>query len=178
MTRSSSGWVFMTNIFWRFKNMDHQQLSNAISTMFLRCLVMFLHFETYAFPNPQKTPPYVGNPGLNLTSCLIYYILTQQKIWHVVFIFCSWMTNISAPVKLFEVLQTVSCPSNHISSKSQWVTNPWMIWKNFDGDSLSQYWFIEERNLLAFYTGKTYISNYIVFPTVKKGRDFTMKVSH
>ena len=43
----------MTNIFLGFESMDHQ-LSNALSTMFLRHLVMFLHFETYAFANPQK----------------------------------------------------------------------------------------------------------------------------
>ena len=35
------------------ESMDHQ-LSNALSTMFLRHLVMFLHFETYALANPQK----------------------------------------------------------------------------------------------------------------------------
>ena len=43
----------MTNIFSKFKNMN-DQLSNAPSTMFLRCLVMFLHFDTYAFENAQK----------------------------------------------------------------------------------------------------------------------------
>ena len=30
------------------------QLSNALSTMFLRHLVMFAHFETYALKNRQK----------------------------------------------------------------------------------------------------------------------------
>ena len=30
------------------------QLSNALSTMFLRRLDIFLHFETYVFQNPQK----------------------------------------------------------------------------------------------------------------------------
>ena len=44
----------MTNIFSKFKNMNHQ-LSNALSTMFLRCLVMFLHFDTYAFESAQKS---------------------------------------------------------------------------------------------------------------------------
>ena len=33
--------------------MDHQ-LSNALSTMFLRRLVKFLHFDTYVLQNPQK----------------------------------------------------------------------------------------------------------------------------
>ena len=33
--------------------MNHQ-LSNTPSTMFLRCLVMFLHFDTYAFESAQK----------------------------------------------------------------------------------------------------------------------------
>ena len=53
ITRSSSGWVLMTNIFSELKNMNHQ-FSNALSTMFLRCLVMFLHFDTYAFESAQK----------------------------------------------------------------------------------------------------------------------------
>ena len=43
----------MTNIFLGSESMDHQLL-NALSTMFLRHLVMFLHFETYALANPQK----------------------------------------------------------------------------------------------------------------------------
>ena len=43
----------MTNIFSKFKNMN-DQLSNVPSIMFLRCLVMFLHFDTYAFENAQK----------------------------------------------------------------------------------------------------------------------------
>ena len=43
----------MTNIFSKFKNMNNQ-LYNAPSTMFLRCLVMFLHFDTYAFESAQK----------------------------------------------------------------------------------------------------------------------------
>ena len=43
----------MTNILLGSESMDHQLL-NALSTMFLRHLVMFLHFETYAFSNPQK----------------------------------------------------------------------------------------------------------------------------
>eukprot|EP00493_Phyllostaurus_siculus_P024131 UN24468 len=33
--------------------MDHQ-LSNALSTIFLRRLDIFLHFETYAFEDPQN----------------------------------------------------------------------------------------------------------------------------
>ena len=44
----------MTDIFLGSKSMDHQ-LSNALAIMFLRHLVMFLHFETYALANPQKT---------------------------------------------------------------------------------------------------------------------------
>ena len=43
----------MTNIFLGSESMEHQ-LSNALSTMFLRHLVTFLHFEIYAFSNPQK----------------------------------------------------------------------------------------------------------------------------
>ena len=43
----------MANIFSEFKNMNHQ-LSNAPSTMFLRRLVMFLHFDAYAFESAQK----------------------------------------------------------------------------------------------------------------------------
>ena len=43
----------MTNIFLESKNMDHQ-LSNALSTMFLRRLDIFLRFETYVFENSQK----------------------------------------------------------------------------------------------------------------------------
>ena len=35
------------------ESMDHQ-LSNALSTMFLRHLVMFLHFDAYAFESAQK----------------------------------------------------------------------------------------------------------------------------
>ena len=44
----------MTDIFLVFKNMDHQ-LSNALSTVFLRRLVILLNFETDVFENPQKT---------------------------------------------------------------------------------------------------------------------------
>ena len=43
----------MTNICLRSENIDHQ-LSNALSTMFLRRLDIFLHFETYVFQNPQN----------------------------------------------------------------------------------------------------------------------------
>ena len=43
----------MTNIFLGSKSMD-QELSNAPPTMFLRHLVMFLHFEIYVLVNPQK----------------------------------------------------------------------------------------------------------------------------
>ena len=43
----------MTNIFSELKNMNHQ-LSNALSTIVLRRLDIFLHFETYAFENSQK----------------------------------------------------------------------------------------------------------------------------
>ena len=53
-TCSSSGWVLMINMVLGSKSMD-PQLSNALSTMLLRHLVMFLHFETYALANPQKT---------------------------------------------------------------------------------------------------------------------------
>ncbi len=60
----------MTNIFLGSESMEHQ-LSNALSTMFLRHLVMFLHFETYALANPQKRD-YREDQDFNLTSCLIY----------------------------------------------------------------------------------------------------------
>ena len=43
----------MANIFSEFKNMNHL-LSNALSTMLLRRLDIFLHFGTYVFQNPQK----------------------------------------------------------------------------------------------------------------------------
>ncbi len=43
----------MTNIFSELKNMNHQ-LSNALSTMFLRRLDIFLHSDTHVLQNPQK----------------------------------------------------------------------------------------------------------------------------
>jgi len=43
----------MINIFSELKKVNYQ-LSNALSTMFLRRLDIFLHFETYVFQNPQK----------------------------------------------------------------------------------------------------------------------------
>ena len=43
----------MTNIFSELKNMNHQ-LSNALSSMILRRLVIFLHFDTHAFESAQK----------------------------------------------------------------------------------------------------------------------------
>ena len=52
-TCSSWVWVLMTDIFSELKNMNHQ-LSNALSTMLIRRLHIFLHFETYVFENPQK----------------------------------------------------------------------------------------------------------------------------
>ena len=52
-TCSSSGWVIMTNIFSELKNMNHQ-FSNALSTILIRRLAMFLHFDTYAFESAQK----------------------------------------------------------------------------------------------------------------------------
>ena len=42
----SSGWDLMTNIFSKFKNMNHQILK-ALS-------IIFPHFDTYAFENAQK----------------------------------------------------------------------------------------------------------------------------
>ena len=80
-TCSSSGWVLMTNIFLGFKNMDHQ-LSNALSTMFLRRLVMFLHFETYAFVNSQKRPPFweIRVSTWLLASC-IFVPFKQFDLW-------------------------------------------------------------------------------------------------
>ena len=43
----------MTNIFSELKNMNHQ-LSNALSTIFLRSLDNFLHFDTHDFEGAQK----------------------------------------------------------------------------------------------------------------------------
>ena len=43
----------MINIFSELKKVNYQ-LSNALSTMLLRRLDIFLHFETYVFQNPQK----------------------------------------------------------------------------------------------------------------------------
>ena len=43
----------MINIFSELKKVNYQ-LSNALSTMFLRRLDIFLHFETYVFQNPQN----------------------------------------------------------------------------------------------------------------------------
>ena len=54
----------MTKVFLGSESMEHQ-LSNALSTMFLRHLVMFLHFETYALANPQK-PALSGGSGVEL----------------------------------------------------------------------------------------------------------------
>ena len=49
------------------ESMNHQ-FSNALSTIFLRRLDIFSHFETYLL----KKRHYVPFPGLNLTSCLAY----------------------------------------------------------------------------------------------------------
>ena len=46
------------------ESMDHQ-LSNALSTMFLRHLVMFVHFEIYALANAQKDG-FSGKSGCQL----------------------------------------------------------------------------------------------------------------
>ena len=43
----------MINIFSELKKVNYQ-LSNALSTMFLRRLDIFLRFDTYVFENPQK----------------------------------------------------------------------------------------------------------------------------
>ena len=52
-TCSSWVWVLMTNIFSELKNMNHQ-LSNALSTMFLRRLDIFVHSDTHVLQNPQN----------------------------------------------------------------------------------------------------------------------------
>ena len=44
---------FYDKYFLRRESMDHR-LSNALSTVFLRRLDIFLHFETYMFENPHK----------------------------------------------------------------------------------------------------------------------------
>ena len=51
--------------------MDYQ-LSNALSTMSLRHLFMFLHFETYAFANPQKAG-FCRKSGVELDFLLHIY---------------------------------------------------------------------------------------------------------
>ena len=64
---------FMTNNFLGSESMDHQLL-NALSTMFLRHLVMFLHFETYALANPQKAV-LSGNSGPQLDFLPQLYLI-------------------------------------------------------------------------------------------------------
>ena len=54
----------MINIFLELKNMNHH-LSNALSTMFLRRLDIFLHFEAYVFEDAQKA-----------ASCTLSYMST------------------------------------------------------------------------------------------------------
>ena len=54
-TCSSWVWVLMTDIFSELKNMNHQ-LSNALSTMFLRRLDIFVHSDTHVLQNPQNPP--------------------------------------------------------------------------------------------------------------------------
>ena len=63
----------MTHILLEFKNMDHQ-LSNALSTMFLRRLVMFLRFKTYMCSKILKKHHLMIFTYTNLASCLKYIV--------------------------------------------------------------------------------------------------------
>ena len=68
----------MTNIFLESESMDHQ-LSNALSTVSLRHLVMFRHFETYALENPQK-PVLSGKSGVELDFLPHIYMRQEVKL--------------------------------------------------------------------------------------------------
>ena len=59
--------------------MDHQ-LSNALSTMFLRRLVMFLHFETYVFENPQNPLSTDFHIYMRKEVKLVYRFVTGSRI--------------------------------------------------------------------------------------------------
>ena len=68
----------MTYIFFsKFKNMN-DQLPNALSTMFLRRLVIFLHFETYALENLQKLLT-IPDPGGQLSFLPHIYMRQEAK---------------------------------------------------------------------------------------------------
>ena len=95
----------MTNIFLGSESMEHQ-LSNALSTMFLRHLVLFLHFETYALPNRQKKAFSGGSwPQLDfLPHIYICHIIVSkflkdcnERFQTLFFMFCSilvfWKRN-------------------------------------------------------------------------------------
>ena len=58
----------MINIFSELKKVNYQ-LSNALSTMFLRRLDIFLRFDTYVFENPQKA-----------ASCTLSYMRQEVKL--------------------------------------------------------------------------------------------------
>ena len=70
----------MINIFSELKKVKYQ-LSNALSTMFLRRLDIFLHFETYVFQNPQKR----GSCGISYipTWLLSSYIWGKKPSWYI-----------------------------------------------------------------------------------------------
>ena len=65
----------MTNIFSELKNMNHQ-LSNAPSTVLLRRLDIFLHFETYVFQNPPK--PVSGQDTIYQLDFLPHIYMRQE----------------------------------------------------------------------------------------------------
>ena len=67
----------MTNIFSELKNMN-RELSNALSTMLLRRLDIFLHFETYVLENSKK-PPLCRKSGPQLDFLPHIYITRQGK---------------------------------------------------------------------------------------------------
>ena len=67
----------MTNIFLNFKNMNHQ-LSNALSAMFLRRLVIFLYFRTCVFDNSQKNA-FSGGSGPQLDFLPHIYMRQEAK---------------------------------------------------------------------------------------------------
>ena len=71
------GMSYYEKYFLESESMD-RQLSNALSIMFLRHLVMFLHFYTYAFANPQKGG-FSGKSGVELDFLPHIYNLSYKS---------------------------------------------------------------------------------------------------
>ena len=111
-TCSSWGWVLMTNIFSELNNVSYQ-LTNAQSTMLLRCVVMFLHFDANSFERAQKavscmTP--IFQSGF-LTQIIIRF---YQKQWGILWeIFTRFWNTKKSYVYSLKVTRT---------SLSFWVT--------------------------------------------------------